>query len=169
MELVAMESSGVKRKSGSMEDEALAPLGCSRVGKNDFINMELWNRSEQKTQTRTPARQRESGEKTEGFANLSRLTEAQALQQLVRIVEEKSQQIHRNFMCWRSVPGVYLKMILGCIVKIPFSALNLKVLLEPGQREVALWKMLQLSEFVAGIDKDEVVGDNRCSNTTPWP
>ena len=26
MELVAMESSGVKRKSGSMEDEALAPL-----------------------------------------------------------------------------------------------------------------------------------------------
>ena len=26
MELVAMESSGVKRKSASMEDEALAPL-----------------------------------------------------------------------------------------------------------------------------------------------
>ena len=107
--------------------------------------------------------------KLRDLPNLSRLTEAQALQQLVRIVEEKSQQIHRTFMYWRSVPGVYLKMILGCIDKIPFSALNLKVLLEPGQREVAFWKMLQLLEFVAGIDKDEVVGDNRCSNTTPWP
>ena len=101
--------------------------------------------------------------KLRDFPNLSRLTEAQALQQVVRIVEERSQQIHRNFMCWRSVPGVYLKMILGCIDKIPFSALNLKVLLEPGQREVAFWKMLQLLEFVAGIDKDEVVGGNRCT------
>ena len=55
-------------------------------------------------------------------------------------------------------------MILGCIEKIAFSALNLKVLLEPGQREVARWKMLQLLEFVTGIDKEEVVGENRSAH-----
>ena len=47
------------------------------------------------------------------------------------------------------------------IEKIAFSVLNLKVLLEPGQREVARWKMLQLLEFVTGIDKEELVGENR--------
>ena len=51
------------------------------------------------------------------------------------------------------MPGVHLKMILGSIENIACSALNLKVLLEPGQREVC--KMLQLLEFVTGIDEDE--------------
>ena len=68
------------------------------------------------------------------------------------------QQMHRNFMCWGSVSGVHLKMILGCIEKVAFSALNLKVPLEAGQREVARWKLLQLSEFVTEIDKEEVAG-----------
>ena len=59
------------------------------------------------------------------------------------------------------MPGVHLKMILGRIEKIASSALNVKVLLEPGQREVARWKMLQLSEFVTQIDREEAVGENR--------
>ena len=70
-------------------------------------------------------------------------------------------------MCWGSVPAVHLKMILACIEKIAFSALSLKVLLEPGKREVARWKMLQLSEFVTGIDKEKVRIAVR--NTAPWP
>ena len=45
--------------------------------------------------------------------------------------------IRRSFICWNSVPGVHVKMIFGCIEKIVFGALNLKVLLQPGQREVA--------------------------------
>ena len=45
--------------------------------------------------------------------------------------------VNRNFACWGSVPAVQLKMILECIEKIACSALNLKVLLDPGQWEVA--------------------------------
>ena len=77
--------------------------------------------------------------------------------------KRQNQQIHHNFMSWGSVPGVDLKLILVYIEKIALSALNLKVL--PGQREVAQW-LLQLLEFVTGIDKDEVVGDN-CSTPIP--
>ena len=55
-------------------------------------------------------------------------------------------------------------MILACCEKIAFSALNLKVLHEPGQREVARWKMLQLLEFVTGIDMEELVCENRSTH-----
>ena len=74
---------------------------------------------------------------------------------------DKGPQIHRNFTCWGSVPAVHLKMILACNENIASSALNLKVLLEAGQRDVPRWKMLQPLKFVTGIDKEELVGEHR--------
>ena len=186
MEVVAVESSDIKRKSTSMEDKAAAlqqqgvemhqkadhtracfimkySAAAREYPKNGFINMVLWDRSAQELKQ---AQQNAKGEvvkklrttvkpkSSDGGAG-SRTTGPNCLK------KRKNHQIHRNFMCWGGVPAVHLKMILVYIEKIAFSALDLKVLLDPGQREVARWKMFQLLEFVTWIDKEELVGENR--------
>ena len=89
-----------------------------------------------RTQTRTPVRQRGVVKKRKTLNPESSDGGAHFPTTGPNCLKHKSQQIHRNFMCWSSVSAVHLKMILSCIEKIAFSALNLKVLLEAGQREV---------------------------------
>ena len=78
MELVAMESSGVKRKSGSMEDEALALLRLlersqKRLHQHGAVEQGVSKISNTHTKE-------EVVKKLRDFPNLSRLTEAVAHQ-----------------------------------------------------------------------------------------
>ena len=132
--------------------------------KNGFTNMGLWDRNEKELNQAHQHAQEEVVNKLRKNFNLESCDEGAGAPTNWSELFQKNDAclpINRSFICWNSVPGVHLKMIFGCIEKIAFSALNLKVLLEPGQREVARWKMLQLFEFVTGIDKEEVVGENR--------
>ena len=155
MEVVAVESSGTQRKSTSMEHKSSCPAtegyGNAAEG-GPHESLPTLRASTQKTASSTwgcgtrseqelkPAHQNAKEEvvkKQRKNAILNRVTEALAPQQLVRVVKDDAYLlIHRNFICWSSVPGVHLKMILGSLEKIACSALNLKVLLEPGQREL---------------------------------
>ena len=179
MEVVALPLTGTKRKNLSMEDKAAAMqqkadhtraclimkyhAAAREYAKNGFINMELWDRSEEELKQAHLNVNEGLVKKLRKFAVKPETSDGDAVPTTGPncLKRDIGQQIHRNFMCWGSVLGVHLKMILFCIEKIAFSALNLKVLLEPGQREVARWKMLQLLEFVTGIDKEKVVGENR--------
>ena len=186
MEVVALPLIGTKRKNPSMEDKAAAmqqrcmemqqkadhtraclimkySAAAREYANNGFINVVLWNRSEEELQLAHQSVNEGSVKKQKKTVNPETSDGGAGFPTTGPNCLERGigQRIHRNFMCWGSVPAVHLKMILGCTEKIAFSALKLKVLLEAGQREVPRWKMLQLSEIVTGIDKDEVVGENR--------
>ena len=129
LEVVALESSGNKRKNFSVEDKAAAlqqkgmemqaeggpheglitkySAAAREYAKNGFINMGLWTRSEQELKLAhqnanegVVKKQRKtvnpgSSDGGAGFPT----TGPNCLK------HDTTQQIHRNFMCWGSVPA----------------------------------------------------------------
>jgi hypothetical protein len=69
--------------------------------------------------------------------------------------------IHRNRSRWCQVPPSQIRMILSTLEPLSLSQGNLRSLMKKGMRECPREPLLQLLEFIVGIDPESEVGERR--------